>query len=191
MLVLGASGVVGQIAIQAARLQGATRVVAAARDEAMLAHAGDLGADALVSLADADDLAGRLREASGGAGFDLVLDPLWGEPAVAAIAAVKPFGRVVNLGQSAGDAATLTSQAVRSTPIDLLGYTNYTAGEQRKAAAYAQLAEHAAAGRDPRRGRDARDRRRARGVAAPGDVAAREARRRAVGTNVPLRLDVA
>jgi NADPH2:quinone reductase len=72
---------------------------------------------------------------------------LWGEPAVAAIAAVKPFGRVVNLGQSAGAEATLTSAAVRSTPIDLLGYTNYTVGEERKREAYAEMAEHAAAGR--------------------------------------------
>jgi NADPH:quinone reductase-like Zn-dependent oxidoreductase len=146
VLVLGASGVVGQIAVQAAKLLGAGRVVAAARDEAMLEHARSLGADELVTLV-GDDVAGALRSASGGDGFDLVLDPLWGEPALAAIGAVKPFGRVVNMGQSADVEMTLTSPLVRNTPIDLLGYTNYTAGEERKAAAYAQLAEHALAGR--------------------------------------------
>jgi NADPH:quinone reductase-like Zn-dependent oxidoreductase len=144
VLVLGASGVVGQIAVQAARLLGAGRVVAAARDEAALARAGELGADALVSL-EGSDYGSALKDASEG-GYDLVLDPLWGEPAVAAIACVKPFGRVVNLGQSAGAEATLASAAVRSTPIDLLGYTNYTAGEQRKREAYATMAAHAAAG---------------------------------------------
>ena len=75
-----------------------------------------------------------------------MLDPLWGEPIVAAIGAVKPFGRLVSLGQSAGAEATLSSPRSASTPIDLLGYTNYTAGEERKAAAYARLAAHAAAG---------------------------------------------
>jgi hypothetical protein len=53
----------------------------------------------------------------------------------------------VNMGQSADVEMTLTSALVRNTPIDLVGYTNYTAGEERKAAAYAQLAEHALAGR--------------------------------------------
>ena len=144
VLVLGASGVVGQIAVQAARLLGAGRVVAAARDEAALARAGELGADALVRLVGDDGPA--LKEASDG-GFDLVLDPLWGEPAVAAIGALKSFGRIVSLGQSAAPEAVLTSAAVRATPIDLLGYTNYTAGEERKRAAYAAMAEHAAAGR--------------------------------------------
>jgi NADPH2:quinone reductase len=144
VLVLGASGVVGQIAVQAARLLGAGRVVAAARDEAALERAGSLGADALVRL-EGSDIASALKDASDG-GYDLVLDPLWGAPAVAAIACMKPFGRVVALGQSAGAEATLTSAAVRATPIDLLGYTNYTAGEQRKREAYATIAAHAAAG---------------------------------------------
>jgi len=147
VLVLGASGVVGQIAIQAAKLMGAARVVAAARDAEALERARDLGADALVLLRDdVDDLSGSLRAASGGDGFDLALDPLWGDPAKAAIGAMKPFGRVVSLGQAAGAEATLTSQSIRSTPIDLLGYTNYTAGEERKAAAYAEMAGHAARG---------------------------------------------
>jgi NADPH2:quinone reductase len=145
VLVLGASGVVGQIAVQAAKLLGAGRVVAAARDEAALERAGRLGADALVSLR--GDYAAELKDAAGGNGYDLVLDPLWGEPAVAAIAALARFGRIVNLGQSAGASAELTSASVRSTPIDLLGYTNYTAGEDRKREAFAAMAEHAAAGR--------------------------------------------
>jgi NADPH2:quinone reductase len=131
--------------VQAAKLLGASRVVAAARDAQALQRAGGLGADALVSLT-GDDYAASLKDASDG-GYDLVLDPLWGEPAVAAIAALRPFGRVVQLGQSAGAEATLASAAVRSTPIDLLGYTNYTAPEEAKRDAFATMAEHAAAGR--------------------------------------------
>jgi NADPH:quinone reductase-like Zn-dependent oxidoreductase len=142
VLVLGASGVVGQIAVQAARLLGAGRVVAAAR---RLEHVSELGADATVQLGEGD-VVNALRAAAGGDGFDLALDPLWGEPAVAAIAAMKPFGRLVQMGQSAAAEAVLSSSAVRAKPVDILGYTNYTAGEEVKAAAYARMTEHAAAG---------------------------------------------
>ena len=59
---------------------------------------------------------------------------------------MKPFGRLVTMGQSAGAEATFNSATVRGKPVSILGYTNYTAGEERKADAYAQLARHAAAG---------------------------------------------
>jgi NADPH:quinone reductase-like Zn-dependent oxidoreductase len=146
VLVLGASGVVGQIGIQAAKLLGAGRVVAAARSREGLERARRLGADAVVSLDGGDDVGDRLREATGGDGYDVALDPLWGEPLRAALGAAKPFARVVNLGQSAGAEVSIPSVAIRSRPVDLLGYTNYTAGEDRKAAAYARMAQHAAAG---------------------------------------------
>ena len=147
VLVLGASGVVGQIAVQAAKLLGAGRVVAAARNPEWLERTRGLGADATVSLAGDGDHAAGLNEAAGDGGYDVVLDPLWGAPAVAAIGAMAPFGRLVALGQAAGAEATIASASVRGKPVDILGYTNYTAGEERKAAAFAALAEHAAAGR--------------------------------------------
>ncbi|HYI18694.1 MAG TPA: zinc-binding dehydrogenase [Solirubrobacteraceae bacterium] len=147
VLVLGASGVVGQIAVQAAKLLGAGRVVAAARNPEWLERLPGLGADATVSLADEAGRAEALKAAAGDGGYDVVLDPLWGAPAVAAIGAMARFGRLVALGQAAGAEATIPSAAVRGKPVDLLGYTNYTAGEERKAAAYAALAAHAAAGR--------------------------------------------
>jgi NADPH:quinone reductase-like Zn-dependent oxidoreductase len=145
VLVLGASGVVGQIAVQVAKLLGAGRVVAAARHEATLQRVGDLGADALVPLGQ-DGLTAAFREASGGDGYDLVLDPLWGEPALAAMGAVKRFGRVVQMGQSAATEVSLPSATVRNTPIELIGHTNYAADEDRKAAAFAQLAAQAVDG---------------------------------------------
>jgi NADPH:quinone reductase-like Zn-dependent oxidoreductase len=145
VLVLGASGVVGQIAVQAAKLLGAGRVVAAGRDEAALQWARSHGADAIVRLGH-DDLVAAFRDASGGDGFDLVLDPLWGEPAKAAIGALVPYGRHVQIGQSASAEATLSSVSIRSRPVDLLGYTNYMALEENKAAAYARMARHALAG---------------------------------------------
>jgi NADPH:quinone reductase-like Zn-dependent oxidoreductase len=145
VLVLGASGVVGQIAVQAAKLLGAGRVVAAARDGDALKRLRTLGADAIVLIGQSD-LADALRDAAGRDGYHLVLDPLWGEPAKAAITALVPYGRLVHLGQSAGAELTLSSPEVRSKPIDVLGYTNYNVPDETRAAAYERMTRHALAG---------------------------------------------
>jgi NADPH2:quinone reductase len=109
VLVLGASGVVGQIAVQAARLLGAGTVIAAARDEQALERAcAELGADKAVRLGsdDAGALTEQFRDAApsdgGGGGIDLVIDPVWGTPAMGALAALNERGRLVQIGNSAG-----------------------------------------------------------------------------------------
>jgi len=145
VLVLGASGVVGQIGVQAACLQGAGRVVAAARSAEGLERARALGADATVRLGEDGDLTAALVEAADG-GVDVTLDPLWGEPAVAAIGALNPFGRHVQIGQSAGAAASLASAAIRGKPASIVGHTNFAANRPRLRAAYLRLADHAADG---------------------------------------------
>ena len=146
VLVLGASGTVGQVAVQAAKLLGAGRVVAAARSESGLTRAAELGADATVRIGEPDDLAEALREASGGDGFDVVVDPLWGEPATAAAKASKRFGRLVALGQSAGIEATFGSPDVRNKALSIVGHTNYAIPEHDRRAAYSRMTAHAAAG---------------------------------------------
>ncbi|MBF4162738.1 quinone oxidoreductase family protein [Nocardioides acrostichi] len=102
VLVLGATGSVGQIAVQAARALGAGRVVAAGRDLTMLETLRGRGADSTVVLD--DGYAERLVEESRG-GFDLVVDSLYAEPMVAGLAALRPGGRLVNLGMRAGRSA--------------------------------------------------------------------------------------
>ena len=84
VLVLGASGVLGQIAMQSAKLLGAARVVAAARSPEGLARCLELGADAAVRLDEPDDLPAALGEAAEGR-IDVVVDPVFGEPFVAAV----------------------------------------------------------------------------------------------------------
>src|SRR4051812_6120991 len=128
VLVLGASGVVGQIAVQAARLLGAGRVVAAARSPEGLDRARELGADAVVSLAAAaEELPDTLRDASGGEGFDVVVDPVWGDPATAALEACRVRGRLIQLGESASPYATVASATVRGKALDVRGHTNFVA----------------------------------------------------------------
>lgn len=148
VLVLGASGTVGQVAVQAARLLGAGRVVAACRDPHGRARAAELGADAVADLSgdDAGVIAGRLAAALAGRA-DLVVDPVWGLPAEAALRVLSPGGRLVNLGSSAGAEARFSSATVRSGSLSVLGYTNSTLTGERKASTLSEILGHAAAGR--------------------------------------------
>jgi NADPH:quinone reductase len=146
VLVLGATGTVGSVALQAARLLGAGSVVAAGRDKARLDRARELGADATVSLED-EDLAERLREACGEDGPTLIVDPLWGEPVRAAAAAAAPGARIVHIGQSAGPEARLDSAVVRGKQLSILGHSNFALSPDERRQAYTEVAEHVAAGR--------------------------------------------
>jgi NADPH2:quinone reductase len=146
VLVLGASGVVGQLAVQAARLLGARKVVAAARDEGSLERARhELGADAVVQLAGEGDLSERLREAVGG-GYDVVIDPLWGEPALAALGALNRDGRLIAIGNSASETLELPGRDFRNRLGKIIGHTNFQVPREVKREAYATMASHAAAG---------------------------------------------
>ncbi len=87
VLVLGATGNAGRLAVQVARHLGATAVVAVGRDRRRLASLGAVGATATVALdADPDTVAEQLAE--GARDVDVVLDYLWGEPAVRAMVAL-------------------------------------------------------------------------------------------------------
>jgi NADPH:quinone reductase len=149
VIILGGGGIVGQAAIQLARLAGARRVIAACRSAAARERAARLGADAVVPLHDTDDvatLAQRLQDATDGP-VDLVLDPLFGIPAAAALRTLRRGGRLVNLGSAAGEIAPLDSATLRSGALRILGYTNNELSAAEKGATIRYLAEHATAGR--------------------------------------------
>jgi NADPH:quinone reductase-like Zn-dependent oxidoreductase len=148
VVVLGAGGVVGQAAIQLARLSGAGRVIAVSRSSGALDRAARLGADEGVLLLPDDDqmsLADRLRDASGP--VDLVLDPVFGVPAAAALRVLRPGGRLVNLGSSAAPAAPIDSATLRSGSLRVLGYTNNALSVAQRAESLAEVAGFAAEGR--------------------------------------------
>ena len=144
VLVLGASGVVGQIAVQAARVLGAGRVVAAARSPEGLALALGLGADAAVSLSE-PDLPGAFSRAAEGR-IDVVVDPLFGAPLTAAMQAASFCARIVQLGQSAGAEATISSPVVRGKLLALMGHSNFAAPLQVRRDGYRQMGEALARG---------------------------------------------
>jgi NADPH:quinone reductase-like Zn-dependent oxidoreductase len=136
VVVLGATGSVGTVAVQAAKLLGAERVVAAGRDEAKLERALERGADAIVQLG-----------AAYGEEFDVVIDPLWGEPLVRALDAAARGARIVHIGQSAGAEATLASGVVRGKQLRIFGYSNFGLSPDERRDAYLELIGHVAAGK--------------------------------------------
>ncbi len=139
VLVLAASGVLGQVAVQSAKLLGAARVVAAARSQDGLEHCLEIGADAAVRLdKDLSQLAQELAEAAQGR-IDVVVDPLFGEPFTAAANAASFQARIVQLGAGAGAEATLSSAAVRGKLLAVLGLTYFAAPAELKREAHARL----------------------------------------------------
>ena len=148
VLVLGGGGVVGQSAIQLARLGGARRVIAACRTPSSRERAAALGAAACVPSVglDVDELAAELKAAADGP-IDLVLDPLFGVPAAAALRVLRPGGILVNLGGSAGPTATFDSATLRSGSLNVLGYTNNDLTPDQRARALGVIADHVQAGR--------------------------------------------
>jgi NADPH:quinone reductase-like Zn-dependent oxidoreductase len=146
VLVLGASGVLGQLAVQAAKLLGAARVVAAARSPEGLERCLELGADAAVRLeGPPQELAERFVEAAEGR-IDVVIDPLFGEPLVAALYAASPRARIVQVGAGAGAEVSIPSAPIRGKMLVLMGHANVAVPRDAKADAYAAMAARAAAG---------------------------------------------
>ncbi|MET7399340.1 zinc-binding alcohol dehydrogenase family protein [Dactylosporangium sp. NPDC005572] len=146
VLILGAEGQVGSIAVQLARLQGAARVVGVVRDAATRQASLDKGADEVVSFTDAgNDLAQQLRQAAPD-GVDLILDLVWGPTVAPAIQVARQGARVVQIGNSGGTAATLSAPALRNSLVRLLPHSNFAFTADERSTAFEQLAAHAASG---------------------------------------------
>lgn len=143
VVVLGASGVVGQVAIQAARSAGASRIVAVARSAPGRGRALELGAD--VALATGPELAAGLREACPG-GVDLVIDALWGDSALAALAALGRGGRLVQVGNAEAPSISLPAGVLRGRLADIRGFSVLVEEPARVRSAYSEICAAALAG---------------------------------------------
>jgi NADPH:quinone reductase-like Zn-dependent oxidoreductase len=125
VLVLGATGVSGRIAVALAARMGAGRVIAAGRNRAVL---DQLPVTVTVALGGPDDAA-ALAEAAGQDGIHVIVDYLWGQPTEAAIAAITRRGlahaaprvRLVEVGQMAGPVIALPADVLRSSGLEVLG----------------------------------------------------------------------
>jgi NADPH:quinone reductase-like Zn-dependent oxidoreductase len=145
VLVLGASGVVGQLGVQAAKLLGAGHVVAAARHRPALERLLERGADEVVELGrpGVDD-AKAFADAAGSDGFDVVLDPLYGPALEAALGATSQFAHIVTVGASAGSEATIGIRHLFGRTLS--GHSNTFAPLEHRREAYERMCEHALAG---------------------------------------------
>jgi NADPH:quinone reductase-like Zn-dependent oxidoreductase len=130
VLILGATGVTGKLAVQIAKLLGAARVVAAGRNEQVLDTLHDFGADAIIRLGKpGQDLKEAFMQQAGDSGFDVIIDYVWGPPTEALLAAitrhefvaVKSEIRLVQVGEGAGAAISLPAAVLRSAPLTIMG----------------------------------------------------------------------
>jgi NADPH:quinone reductase-like Zn-dependent oxidoreductase len=118
VLILGATGNAGRMAIQVAKRLGAAKVIAAGRDTAKLAELPALGADETLTF-------DKLSQA---ADVDVVIDYLWGEPTARAMVDLltnrgdrsKPL-TWIEVGAIAGPEAAIPAAALRSTRLQIVG----------------------------------------------------------------------
>jgi NADPH:quinone reductase-like Zn-dependent oxidoreductase len=155
VLVLGATGVAGRLAVSIAKLLGAGRVVAAGRNQQILDSLHKLGADGTIRLdRPAEEVRDSFIREAGKAGFQVVIDYLWGQPTEVFLSAItsrkfEAIGtetRLVQVGETAGPVISLPAAVLRSTALTILG----TAGIPNLsvlADALQQVMTHAATGK--------------------------------------------
>jgi NADPH:quinone reductase-like Zn-dependent oxidoreductase len=127
VLINGATGVSGRLAVQIAKYLGAGRVIATGRNAQALQTLHALGADVTISLAQPDAVLDRQFQSCFGDGVGVVLDYLWGPSAEQLlVAATKAAAdavplRFVQIGAMSAATITLPSAVLRSSAIELLG----------------------------------------------------------------------
>ncbi len=130
VLIHGATGVAGKLAIQIAKHLGAGRIVAAGRNRRVLETLPDLGADAIISLDQSDrELTSAFVREAGQRRFDVILDYLWGHPTDVLLDALTGHDlkaeseriRLIEIGAMAGPTISLSAAALRSSGIEIYG----------------------------------------------------------------------
>ncbi|MBS1565181.1 MAG: zinc-binding dehydrogenase [Bacteroidetes bacterium] len=127
VLINGATGFTGRMAVQLARYYGAGRVIATGRNEASLQTLKALGADEVIVIKDDESFLQQLRGLHSLTPVNVVLDYLWGHSAELLLQALKGKGaftqrtRYVSIGAAAGDGMQLSSESLRSTDLLLCG----------------------------------------------------------------------
>jgi NADPH2:quinone reductase len=130
VLINGATGVSGRIAVQVAKMLGAGRVIVTGRNERSLGLLPGLGADTVIDLKQPDgDLARAFKDAGGADGIDVVVDFIWGHPAEVLIGTFIPSEagfakrriRYLQIGEKAGSHISLPGSALRTSGLELMG----------------------------------------------------------------------
>lgn len=131
VLVLGATGTLGQVALQLARYLGAGRVVAAARSAESLQRLKARGiADEVVVLGGEDDVSAL--KAAAGEGFDVVLDLVCGQPMLNALKATRWGARILTIGTGAGRQVNLDIADLLFRSLSCIGTGQRPPSERRE-----------------------------------------------------------
>lgn len=130
VLINGATGVTGQLAVQLAKHDGASKVIATGRNEAVLNELKALGADEILLLSNSDEeIKEQIKRIHRETPIHCVIDYLWGKPVELIIAALQGGGvntftsrvKIVTVGSMAGESIALHSGSLRSSAIEILG----------------------------------------------------------------------
>lgn len=130
VLINGATGVTGQMAVQIAKYDGAKTIITTGRNQDSLEKTKRLGATKTVSLQqDEDAIIKQLKNIHQQTPIDLVIDYLWGNPMETVIKALEGGGmdssthrtRIVSVGSMAGGTISLSSESLRSSAMEILG----------------------------------------------------------------------
>ena len=152
VLVLGATGVAGQLAIQATRLQGAKRVIGVGRNVDAISSSD---VDAVIALGEPEDAVREAFAREAASGIDVVIDYLWGRPTELLLEALaKGFKtsathrtRLVEVGESAGKTIALPGATLRSIDLTIFGSGFGSAPLEKIFATIPELFSMAAAGK--------------------------------------------
>jgi NADPH:quinone reductase-like Zn-dependent oxidoreductase len=128
VLINGATGFTGQMAIQIAKHYGAKKIIVTGRNEKTLQNLLGLGADEIISLKQDDEsFISQLKEIHKNTPIDIVLDYLWGHSAELILSILKgngnftPRTRYVSVGSMSGDIIQLSASILRSVDLQLSG----------------------------------------------------------------------
>lgn len=128
VLINGATGFTGRIAVQIAKHYGAKKIIVTGRNQQSLEDLLSLGADEIISvLQDDESFKNRIKEIHSQTPIDIVIDYLWGHTAEIILGCLKGNGsftnrtRYVSIGSMAGDIIQLSAANLRSVDLQLAG----------------------------------------------------------------------
>lgn len=128
VLINGATGITGRIAVQIAKIYGAQKVIVTGRNEESLQSLLELGADEAVSLQlSEEDFKQKIRDIHSRTPIDIVLDYIWGHSVEMILSVFKGDGtfshrtKLITVGGMSGDTIQLSSQILRATDIQISG----------------------------------------------------------------------
>ncbi|OCA78966.1 alcohol dehydrogenase [Chryseobacterium contaminans] len=128
VLVNGATGITGRIAVQIAKVYGASKIIVTGRNEESLQALLELGADEAVSLQLSDeDFKKQIKEIHKANPVDIIIDYIWGHSVEMILTAFKGDGtfshktKLITIGGMSGDTIQLSSQILRATDIQISG----------------------------------------------------------------------